>query len=219
MKAMPSPTLDLSALRENYTKGNLDVNSVLSDPLDQFRVWFQEAKTSQVPEPNAMHLATVSTQGQPSGRIVLLKTVDNQGFVWFTNYDSKKGQELAENPKAALTFFWAELERQVRIEGKVEKVAEEDSDSYFAIRPRSSQIGAWSSPQSQVISDRETLETNEQRFEEKFLNQPVPRPSHWGGYRLIPERIEFWQGRPSRLHDRLLYSFIDHQWQLERLAP
>ncbi|WP_198555100.1 pyridoxamine 5'-phosphate oxidase [Siphonobacter sp. SORGH_AS_0500] len=217
---MPSsPMLDLSALRENYTKGNLDVSSVLSNPIDQFRIWFQEATASQVPEPNAMHLATVSASGQPSGRIVLLKTVDEQGFVWYTNYESKKGHELADHPQAALTFFWVELERQVRIEGKVEKVTEEDSDAYFAVRPRSSQIGAWSSPQSQVITNRETLEENEKRFQEQFLNQPVPRPAHWGGYRLIPQRMEFWQGRPSRLHDRLLYTFTDNQWQIERLAP
>ncbi|WP_420155198.1 pyridoxamine 5'-phosphate oxidase [Siphonobacter sp.] len=217
---MASSLLDLSALRENYTRGILDQNTVHANPLEQFRQWFTEAASSQLPEPNAMHLATVTADGQPSGRIVLLKTVDERGFVWYTNYESKKGQELASSARAALTFFWVELERQVRVEGIVEKVSPEESDAYFAVRPRGSQIGAWASPQSNIIDSRAILEAREQKMMDRFANQPIPRPPHWGGYRLLPRRLEFWQGRASRLHDRIQYEWTeDERWAIERLAP
>jgi len=210
---------EIAQIRKEYTLHGLDFSDIDSNPLTQFSKWFEDARQAEVPEPNAMHLATVSAQGQPSGRIVLLKGLDEIGFVFYTNYESHKGKNLAENPLASLTFFWAELERQVRIEGKVEKVSEEESTTYFHSRPHTSQLGAWASPQSQTIENREILENNFKELEEKYEEGQVPKPAHWGGYRLIPEQIEFWQGRPSRLHDRILYQKEGGDWMINRLAP
>ncbi|MEA5139504.1 pyridoxamine 5'-phosphate oxidase [Arcicella rigui] len=211
--------INIAALRENYTKGSLDVEDVNASPLEQFKKWFHEAIESKLPEPNAMLVSTVSADGKPSARVVLLKGID-EGFTFYTNYLSRKGAELAENPHACITFFWVELERQVRIEGKMEKVSAEESDAYFQVRPLGSQIGAWVSNQSMVIESREVLEEREKHLKEKFGNEPIPRPPHWGGYRLIPEYVEFWQGRPSRLHDRIAYTKLEeHTWKIERLSP
>jgi pyridoxamine 5'-phosphate oxidase len=210
---------EIAALRENYTKGSLDVSDVSLSPFAQFQQWFDEAVASQLLEPNALLLSTVSAEGKPSARIVLLKGIDT-GFKFYTNYLSRKGTELVENPNACITFFWAELERQVRIEGLIEKVSSADSDAYFQSRPRASQIGAWTSNQSMVIANREILEEREKYLIEKFGDNPIPRPPHWGGYRLMPTYIEFWQGRPSRLHDRIAYSLLENgNWKIERLSP
>lgn len=210
---------ELAALRENYTKGSLDVKDVASTPIEQFQVWFDEAVASQLLEPNAFLLSTVSNENKPSTRVLLLKGLDN-GFTFYTNYLSRKGTELAENPNACITFFWVELERQVRIEGVIEKVSDENSDAYFHSRPRGSQIGAWVSNQSMVIENREVLEEREKHLIEKFGDAPIPRPPHWGGYRLIPNYIEFWQGRPSRLHDRIAYTLLENgEWKIDRLSP
>lgn len=212
--------VDLAALRENYTKGSLDVSDVLPSPIQEFHKWFNQAVDSQILEPNAMHLCTVSPDGKPSARIVLLKTLDATGFTFYTNYQSRKGHEMDANPNACLTFFWGELERQVRIEGTIEKVDAKDSDDYFAVRPRGSQIGAWVSNQSQVVESREVLIEKEKAFIAQFEGQDVPRPDHWGGYRLVPNYIEFWQGRPSRLHDRIAYTLEESgNWKIERLSP
>lgn len=210
---------ELAALRENYTKGSLDVKDVATTPIEQFQEWFDEAVASQLLEPNALLLSTVSNENKPSTRVLLLKGLDN-GFTFYTNYLSRKGTELAENPNACITFFWAELERQVRIEGLIEKVSAEESDTYFHSRPRGSQIGAWVSNQSMVIEHREILEEREKHLIEKFGNEPIPRPPHWGGYRLVPNYIEFWQGRPSRLHDRIAYTLLENgDWKIDRLSP
>ena len=210
---------EIAALRENYTKGNLDISDVSLSPIEQFQSWFDEAVSSQLLEPNALLLSTVSNEGKPSARIVLLKGLDH-GFKFYTNYLSRKGTELIENPNACITFFWAELERQVRIEGTIEKVSPEESDEYFHSRPQGSQIGAWTSNQSMVIENREVLEERERHLTEKFSNSQIPRPPHWGGYRLVPTYLEFWQGRPSRLHDRISYSRLESgQWKIERLSP
>jgi pyridoxamine 5'-phosphate oxidase len=212
--------MNLADVRKDYTLKELSENHVLKNPFEQFQLWMDEAMKSEVLEPTAMHLSTVSKNGRPSGRIVLLKGIENQGFVFFTNYESHKGNELAQNPFACLTFFWAELERQVRIEGKVQKVSSENSDAYFQVRPRGSRIGAWASPQSRVISDRKILEDNVLNLENQFKEQEIiPRPQHWGGYVLIPDLLEFWQGRPSRLHDRIQYTLENNIWKIERLAP
>ncbi len=213
-------SLDLSALRKNYALQSLSETDVLADPMAQFSRWFQEAMEAKMPEPNAMTLATASPEGRPSARIVLLKSADNQGFVFFTNYESRKGREMDINPHAALLFTWLELERQIRIEGRVERIALAESETYFQSRPKSSQIGAWASPQSQVINSRSVLETNQEEIAEQYAEEKVlPLPPFWGGYRLMPDTIEFWQGRASRLHDRIRYTKVEQQWVIERLAP
>jgi pyridoxamine 5'-phosphate oxidase len=209
----------LAELRKNYSLGSLDEADVDHNPIRQFKTWFAQALDAQLPEPNTMTLATVDGRGRPSARIVLIKGVDERGFTFFTNYDSRKGRELAENPHAALLFYWIELERQVRIEGVVAKTGADESDAYFASRPASSRIGAWASEQSQVIESRAVLEAREREFSERFGAEP-PRPPNWGGYRLVPDAIEFWQGRPSRLHDRLRYTrTANGDWQIARLSP
>jgi pyridoxamine 5'-phosphate oxidase len=205
-------------MRKSYERAELDENASHAQPLAQFDQWLNEAIRSEIPEPNAMTLATVNHNLRPSTRIVLIKGYDERGLVWYTNYDSRKGQELAGNPYAALQFHWVELERVVRIEGRVEKVSAEESDAYYQSRPLDSRIGAWASPQSQVISGRTVLVTEAAKYGAKFLLQP-PRPPHWGGYRLVPDQWEFWQGRRSRLHDRLRYRQQDGAWVRERLAP
>jgi len=209
---------NLADLRKSYERDALDEAASLGNPLKQFEHWLQQALDAQLPEPNAMTLATVGADGRPSTRIVLLKGLDARGVVWYTNYDSRKGRELAANPQAALQFHWVELERVVRIEGRVERVEAELSDAYYASRPLDSRIGAWASPQSQVIESRALLVAQAAKFGLKFAMNP-PRPPHWGGYRLQPDTWEFWQGRKSRLHDRLRYRQHDGSWLRERLAP
>ncbi len=208
----------IADLRKSYTKGELDEAHAPADPMQQFDQWLKEAIASQLPEPNAMTLATVGSNLRPSTRVVLIKGYDERGVVWYTNYNSRKGQELAGNPYAALQFHWVELERTVRIEGVVEKVSAHESDTYFHSRPLDSRIGAWASPQSEVVSGRGVLVANAAKYSAQFLLQP-PRPPHWGGYRLVPDAWQFWQGRRSRLHDRLRYSLQAGQWVKERLAP
>jgi pyridoxamine 5'-phosphate oxidase len=210
--------LDLSALRQDYLNAELSENDVLPNPLSQFAQWFGEAQNAQVAEPNAMTLATVNATGQPSARIVLIKEARNDGVVWFTNYQSRKGADLLHNAQAALLFFWQPLERQVRFEGVVERVSAAESDAYYHSRPVNSRLGAWSSPQSDIITSREVLETNLAHYAAEFGNEP-PRPPHWGGYILKPTYVEFWQGRASRLHDRVAYRLVDGAWQIVRLAP
>ena len=209
---------DLADLRKSYERAELDESASLADPLAQFELWLQQAISGELPEPNAMTLATVGADGRPSTRVVLIKGCDARGIVWFTNYHSRKGRELAEHPQAALQFHWVELERVVRIEGQVEKVGAAESDAYFASRPLDSRIGAWASPQSEVIPSRSVLVTNAAKYGAQYLLNP-PRPPHWGGYRLVPDRWEFWQGRRSRLHDRLRYRLEEQRWIRERLAP
>lgn len=215
---MDAPLI-LAGIRQVYQKQSLLEESVDRNPLDQFKVWWDEVIQSGIDEPNAMNLSTCSYEGQPSSRIVLLKEVNENGFIFFTNYNSRKGKEMEQNNFVSILFFWKELERQVRIEGKVEKIPAAKSDEYFASRPRESQIGAWSSPQSTVIEDRSILEKNEKQYADQFQNQNIERPQHWGGYLVIPQQIEFWQGRPGRLHDRLRYSLREKLWVIERLAP
>jgi pyridoxamine 5'-phosphate oxidase len=209
----------LQNLRQEYRSAVLSEQDIDQNPIVQFKIWFQQALDAKLYEPNVMTLATATANGIPSARIVLLKGFDEQGFVFYTNYDSHKGRELQENPRAALVFFWAELERQVRIEGEVCKVAPEVSTEYFHSRPHGSQIGAMVSPQSQVIKSRDELENHIVILKEKYANQVVPRPDHWGGYIVKPTNMEFWQGRPSRLHDRIRYKFVDGSWIIDRLAP
>ena len=209
----------IASLRKSYERAELSEDASQADPLKQFEQWLQEAIASEVPEPNAMTLATVGSDLRPSTRVVLIKEYDARGIVWYTNYQSRKGRELAGNPFAALQFHWVELERVVRIEGVVEKVSAAESDAYFQSRPLDSRIGAWASPQSAVIAGRGVLVASAAKYAAQFLLKP-PRPAHWGGYRLKPERWEFWQGRKSRLHDRLCYSLNpDGNWLRERLAP
>ncbi|WP_036487885.1 pyridoxamine 5'-phosphate oxidase [Myxosarcina sp. GI1] len=211
----------IANLRQNYTLAGLELTDVSSDPIQQFNVWLQQAIKAEILEPNAMTLATASPDGKPTARIVLLKGVSDRGFVFYTNYQSLKGKQLNANPFAALVFLWDKLERQVRIEGKVDKLTAGESDEYFHSRPRASQLGALASDQSQIIANRQILEQDLKTLEAKYADtETIPRPAHWGGYQVIPERIEFWQGRPNRLHDRLLYSLLDDgTWQIERLSP
>lgn len=210
--------MDLHHIREDYTKQILSIQQCAANPLTQFEQWLQEALQAKVNEPTAMNLATLNHNGRPQARMVLLKEVNAQGFVFFTNYHSQKGEALAHNPMAALTFFWPELQRQVRIEGRVEKIPERESDIYFASRPYTSRIGAWASEQSQPIENYKSLLLKAAKF---ALQYPldVPRPPHWGGYILLPDLIEFWQGRASRLHDRIQYRLIAGNWQKQRLSP
>ncbi|MFI4932239.1 MAG: pyridoxamine 5'-phosphate oxidase [Burkholderiales bacterium] len=208
----------LAELRKSYERDELDEASCADDPLRQFETWLEQAIKAQLPEPNAMTLATVGADGRPSTRIVLIKGLDARGLVWYTNYDSRKGRELAHEPHAALQFHWVELERVVRIEGSVEKVSAEESDAYYATRPLDSRIGAWASPQSQPITSRAVLVANAAKAAARHGLKP-PRPPHWGGYRLVPDRLEFWQGRRSRLHDRVRYSLEAGSWLRQRLAP
>jgi pyridoxamine 5'-phosphate oxidase len=213
-----STAAQIAELRKSYERAELSEEASHADPLQQFDQWLTQAIAAQVPEPNAMTLATVGSDLRPSARIVLIKGYDARGIVWYTNYDSRKGRELAGNPYAALQFHWVELERTVRIEGRVEQTSAQESDAYFASRPLDSRIGAWASPQSQVIPSRSVLVANAAKYSAQFLLQP-PRPPHWGGYRLVPDAWQFWQGRKSRLHDRLRYRLADGAWVRERLAP
>ena len=208
----------IADLRKSYERAELDESAAASLPQVQFEAWLQQAIAAELPEPNAMTLATVGADGRPSTRIVLIKGLDARGLVWYTNFNSRKGQDLAAHPVAALQFHWVELERVVRIEGSVERVNDAEADAYYASRPLDSRIGAWASPQSEVIPSRTVLVTQAARYAAQFLLQP-PRPPHWGGFRLVPDRWEFWQGRKSRLHDRLRYRLDGTRWVRERLAP
>ena len=210
--------MNIANLRKSYEKAELDESASAADPLHQFQRWLEEALAAQLPEPNAMTLATVGEDGRPSTRVVLIKGVDERGLAWYTNYDSRKGRELALHPQAALQFHWVELERVVRIEGRVERTSEAESDAYYASRPLDSRLGAWASPQSRVISSRAVLVTAAAQAALRHALNP-PRPPHWGGFRLQPDRWEFWQGRKSRLHDRLRYRLEAGAWVRERLAP
>ncbi len=211
---------DIANMRKHYLNSSMDMGNMLADPIKQFQEWFEAAIASGEKEPNAMTLATCSAEGHPSARIVLLKEVDKRGFVFYTNYNSRKGQEIEAIPYAALVFCWLSLERQVRIEGKVMKVSTKESDAYYHKRPKESQIGAWASPQSRVIDDREVLESNLARLQKEHGDKDfIPRPSNWGGYRVEPAMIEYWQGRTSRLHDRIRYTKNKGTWIRERLAP
>jgi pyridoxamine 5'-phosphate oxidase len=209
----------LADIRKTYAVGALNESDVLANPIEQFKVWLAEAIKAQMLEPTAMTLATADKEGKPSARTVLLKNVDEHGFVFYSNYESRKAKNIAENPFAALLFFWDKLERQVRIEGTISKVSREQSETYFKSRPHGSQLGAWVSQQSEVIASRDVLEAKMLELENKYTEGNVALPEFWGGYVLAPERIEFWQGRPSRLHDRLRYSKLSDGWKIERLSP
>jgi pyridoxamine 5'-phosphate oxidase len=210
----------IADIRKEYKMQTLNEKQVAADPIAQFTKWWNDAIQSKIDEVNAFTLATSNPLGKPSARIVLLKGYDDKGFVFYTNYESSKGIELAENPQASMVFFWKELQRQVRIEGTIEKVTAAESDAYFSSRPAGSRIGAWASPQSQVIKDRSIIEDNAEKYTQQYADGIIPRPPYWGGYRLKPELAEFWQGRPSRLHDRIQYTLEKNgNWKIERLAP
>jgi pyridoxamine 5'-phosphate oxidase len=211
--------MSIADIRKEYMRESLSEGDVELDPFLQFTRWWKEAVGSDITEVNAMTLATCNKEGMPSARTVLLKDYDKSGFVFFSNYESRKAKDIDENPQASLLFFWKELERQVRIEGRIEKVDATESDSYFHSRPEGSRIGAWASPQSRVVRSRDVIEEDVRRYQAAFEQAPIPRPPHWGGYRVIPVHIEFWQGRPSRLHDRILYSIEADSWKISRLAP
>jgi pyridoxamine 5'-phosphate oxidase len=212
--------MSIASIRRDYMRESLSENDVSGNPYRQFDRWWEEAIKAEIDEVNAMALSTVSSSGRPSSRIVLLKGYDDAGFVFFSNYESRKGQELEHDPHASLLFFWKELERQVRIEGKCERVSEAESDAYFMSRPEGSRIGAWASPQSKEIVSRDVLEKNIAEIKNRFADLPIPRPSNWGGYRLVPDIMEFWQGRESRLHDRLQFRLVSgNEWMISRLAP
>lgn len=215
---MTAPDTSIADLRSEYKKASLDESDCAATPLDQFDKWFKEALGAQLPEPNAMTLATCDTEARPSARVVLIKGYDERGFVFFTNYDSHKAHDLTANNRAALLFFWAELERQIRVQGRVEKISAADSEQYFRSRPLASRISAWASPQSQVVPSRTALEARVAAFEAEYGDNP-PRPPHWGGYRVVPQVMEFWQGRRDRLHDRIQYRLNNGSWKVERLAP
>lgn len=206
-------------LRQDYKTAALNEDDLVNDPIAQFEKWFNDALNAQIYEPNVMTLATADKSGKPNARIVLLKGFDHQGFSFYTNYLSQKGKEIKKNPFACLVFFWAELERQVRIEGKIEKLDKETSEQYFHSRPTGSQIGAIASPQSQVIANREILETKVNELTQQYEGKTIPKPAHWGGYIVKPTAIEFWQGRSNRLHDRLKFNLVNGSWKIERLAP
>jgi pyridoxamine 5'-phosphate oxidase len=212
--------MSIAEIRKDYLKSSLSEDDVAIEPFAQFSKWWEEAINAHIEEVNAMTLATSTTDGIPSARIVLLKGFDENGFVFFTNYKSRKGREIEENPNVALLFFWKELERQVRISGRVEKVSAEESDAYFQSRPEGSRLGAWASPQSKAINNRQVIEEQLAAYQQTYHLQPIPRPPHWGGYRVVPDTIEFWQGRSSRLHDRIQYKLDSvGNWEISRLAP
>ena len=211
--------MSIASIRKDYQLQSLSEADVKQDPIEQFGKWWDEAIASAIDEVNAMTLATVNKEGKPDARIVLLKGYDEQGFVFFTNYQSSKGQQLSASPFATLVFFWKELERQVRIEGTCEKVSEQESDAYFHSRPEGSRLGAWASPQSSIIEGRHLIEKNLEQLQDQYKGSTIPRPPHWGGYRVVPTAIEFWQGRSSRLHDRIKYSKENNEWKIVRLAP
>ena len=211
--------MDISRLRKEYEEEGIDSANALGDPMEQFQIWYVQAKEAMIPEPDAAVIASVNEEEYPSSRFVLVRKVDADGFVFFTNYRSDKATSFSLSPKVSLTFGWLPLHRQVRVHGLVEVAKDKESDDYFSQRPRGHQIGAWASPQGQVIADRKTLEGRYSEISERFGDGPIPRPEHWGGYRIRPTMIEFWQGRPDRLHDRLRYSWSNDRWILERLAP
>lgn len=210
---------DPADLRREYTRAGLRRSDVARDPTEQFRRWFEETLAADLHEPNAMIVATATPEGRPSARVVLLKGFDERGFVFYTNYEGRKAREMEENPRAALLFYWGELERQVRVEGTVARVSGEESDAYFATRPRGSRLGAWASEQSRVVGGREVLEDRLEKLEQEHEGSDIPRPAFWGGYRVAPEAFEFWQGRENRLHDRISYHREGTGWRIERLQP
>lgn len=211
--------MKIADIRRDYQLKALNEKDVMAEPIGQFSIWWDEAVESQIDEVNAMTLATANKDGRPSARIVLLKGFDEKGFVFFTNYQSAKGKEIMENPRVTLLFFWKELERQVKIEGTISKISDAENDEYFNSRPEQSKIGAWTSPQSQPIENREWLESNWKKYAEEFNGKTVPRPPHWGGYIVVPDLMEFWQGRPGRLHDRIVYTKENGKWKIGRVAP